>query len=275
MTHVTHNTILFCKTAAPWNLNYTTTQRVFYCSSPTTTTTCHGQKTRNEQISQQDVPGRQLMEDRWPHGEKALFRPGRSGRGGDGGGSDANGNGSPTLTWHDRAASSGVMGLGQGQGQPIAPRRLGETPPADPFAVERPLILEGGGGGSAGMSAAVEGNGAIGDGEIRAKPPAVPRPRYRMIQLYCCPTHRIPAVRPTLCCSVGGKHGPLVCRNGATFLGCTGYTVEQYLMQYLEKSHTDRTRANTYCCCQSCIIPPIKTVLLPLADRHRIMPRSR
>lgn len=114
------------------------------------------------------------MDDGWPHGEEAFVSLGGAGGGG------SNGNGSPTLAWHDRNTSKSVTGLGQGQGQPGMPPRLGETHPVDPFAMGRPPILDGGGGGRAAAAAAVafDGNGVIREGEIRAKAPGVSRPRY-------------------------------------------------------------------------------------------------
>eukprot|EP00903_Cladosiphon_okamuranus_P008279 g7968.t1 len=124
----------------------------------------------SEEQEQQGVPGRQLMEDRWPGGEETPFLPGGS--------SD-----SPTLAWPGRNDRSGVMdgdlgrgqlGMGMRMGMGVAPR-LGEQAPPDPFAMERPPVLSDNGGRAA---AAAQGAGTIGAGEIRAKPPA--RKEWRM-----------------------------------------------------------------------------------------------
>lgn len=103
------------------------------------------------------MPGRQLMEDRWPGGEETPFIPSGS-------------SGSPTLAWRSRDNRNGMMDDGDlGRGQGMAPR-LGDQPPPDPFAMERPPVLSANGGG--GAAAAAQGGGALGGGEIRAKPPA-------------------------------------------------------------------------------------------------------
>lgn len=115
-----------------------------------------------------DVPSRQLMEDRWPGGnDSALQRAQDDGNSGDGG---------PPPGWRDRNynASGGMVDLARGE---AATPQLGENLPLDPFAMERPPILNGGGRpAAAGASGGGEG---IGAGEIRAKPQAISRPaRY-------------------------------------------------------------------------------------------------
>lgn len=105
------------------------------------------------------------MEDRWPSGQySSLTTQQPSGAGaGSGGGSGGN----PNLAWQDPNAttsadgrdSDGVVTPGEGQAG-LAP--LEKQPPPDPFATERPPIVNGGEGAAAGP-------------EIRAKPPVVSR----------------------------------------------------------------------------------------------------
>lgn len=119
---------------------------------------------QQQQQEQQGVPGRQLMEDRWPGGEETPFLP------------NDGSSGSPTLAaWPNQDGRNGMMDadLGRGQlGMGIAPH-LGEQSPPDPFAMERPPVLNAnGGGGGAAAAAAARGGSQIGAGEIRAKPPA-------------------------------------------------------------------------------------------------------
>lgn len=105
----------------------------------------YARRTLAKKQQQQGVPGRQLMEDRWPGGEETPFIPSSGG--------------SQTLAWPNRDHPSGMDG---------DVTQLRERPSPDPFAMERPPMLNGGGEGVA----AERGGGAIGVGEIRAKLPA-------------------------------------------------------------------------------------------------------
>eukprot|EP00752_Nemacystus_decipiens_P007445 g6654.t1 len=119
-----------------------------------------------QQQGRQGVPGRQLMEDRWPGGGETPFVPG-------------GGNGSPAPAWPRSSGGNGMMDSSdfeRGQLGMEVPPRLGEQPRPDPFAMERPPVLHANGGG--GAAAAAQGSGSIGGGEIRAKPPA--RREWRM-----------------------------------------------------------------------------------------------
>ncbi|CAM9372636.1 unnamed protein product [Ectocarpus sp. 12 AP-2014] len=123
----------------------------------------HDQPSHNGQRrEQQDEPGRQLMEDRWPSGQySSLTTEPLDGAGG----------GSPNVAWQDPNTTAsagdgdidGMVTPGQAQAGLAS---LDEQPAPDPFAMERPPIVNGGGGGAVG-------------GEIRAKPPVVPRPARR------------------------------------------------------------------------------------------------